>query len=140
MSKKKIERNKLLARLIALHGVRGLVRTELEKLHTGIFPSSKSGDYTDVKVVTPYGEIPWCDLSRISDHEMRVLMLDIEKRIYSTLNKIPIFEKELGSPEAFEDMIKATLFDVGGVSWDVPKEEMINRYSPDYKDKLKRGK
>ena len=35
------------------------VRNALEDVHAGIFPSSQSGDYSDVKVVTPYGEIPW---------------------------------------------------------------------------------
>jgi len=33
--------------------------TSLEDLHAGIFPGSETGDYSDVKVVTPYGEIPW---------------------------------------------------------------------------------
>lgn len=44
--------------------------SELENLHAGITPSSKTGDFTDVKVVTPFGEIPWNKLSRISDAEM----------------------------------------------------------------------
>ena len=44
--------------------------SQLEDLHSGITPSSMSGDFTDVKVVTPYGEIPWADLSRISDKEL----------------------------------------------------------------------
>jgi hypothetical protein len=35
------------------------VRNALENLHAGIFPSSRTGDYSDVTVVTPYGEIPW---------------------------------------------------------------------------------
>jgi len=52
--------------------------TFLEDLHSGITPSSKSGDYSDVKVVTPYGEIPWQKLSRISpDEEMKRLMQEI---------------------------------------------------------------
>src|SRR6266404_9748741 len=33
--------------------------TFLEDLHAGTVPSSKAGDYSDVKVVSPYGEIPW---------------------------------------------------------------------------------
>ena len=33
--------------------------TFLEDLHSGTSPSSKTGDLSDVKVVTPYGEIPW---------------------------------------------------------------------------------
>lgn len=41
------------------------VRNALEGLHAGVFPSSRIGDYSDVKVVTPYGEIPWTRLARI---------------------------------------------------------------------------
>src|SRR6516225_2319661 len=37
----------------------------LEDLHAGIAPSSKSGDYSDVVVRTPFGEIPWRRLSRL---------------------------------------------------------------------------
>jgi hypothetical protein len=32
--------------------------SELETLHAGITPSSAAGDFSDVKAVTPYGEIP----------------------------------------------------------------------------------
>jgi len=57
----------------------------LEDLHAGITPSSKAGDYSDVKVVTPYGEIPWKKLSRISDEEMKCLMKGIVNQIYTFL-------------------------------------------------------
>jgi hypothetical protein len=57
----------------------------LEDLHSGITPSSKAGDYSDVKVVTPYGEIPWEKLSRISDEEMKRLMKGIVNQIYTFL-------------------------------------------------------
>jgi len=33
--------------------------TMLEDLHTGITPDTQIGDYTDVVVRSPYGEIPW---------------------------------------------------------------------------------
>ena len=45
--------------VMALCLVNACVRNSLEDLHAGIFPSSESGDFTDVKVVSPYGEIPW---------------------------------------------------------------------------------
>jgi hypothetical protein len=61
------------------------VRNALEDLHAGIFPSSQSGDYSDVKVVTPYGEIPWTRLGRISDEEMKLLMIDIVNKAYTFL-------------------------------------------------------
>ena len=46
----------LLAKSIAALCVRN---TFLEDLHSGTTPSSRSGDFSDVKVVTPFGEIPW---------------------------------------------------------------------------------
>jgi hypothetical protein len=59
--------------------------TILEDYHAGIGPSSKTGDYSDVKVVTPYGEIPWNEVSRISDEEMKVLMIEIVNNVYTLL-------------------------------------------------------
>jgi hypothetical protein len=61
------------------------VRNALEDVHGGIFPSSQSGDYSDVKVVTPYGEIPWTRLGRISDGEMKLLMIDVVNKTYTFL-------------------------------------------------------
>ena len=59
--------------------------SELENLHAGVTPSSATGDFSDVKVVTPYGEIPWARLSRISDVEMKALMIDVVDRVYTYL-------------------------------------------------------
>jgi hypothetical protein len=71
-----------LARSIVLHCMRN---TRLEDLHAGIYPDSATGDYTDVKVVSPYGEIPWNKASRISDAEMRSLMRQCVNRVYTYL-------------------------------------------------------
>jgi hypothetical protein len=71
-----------LAKSIAVLCVRN---TFLEDLHSGTTPSSKTGDYSDVKVVTPYGEIPWRNLSRMSDEEMKRLMKEIVNNLYSFL-------------------------------------------------------
>jgi len=54
-------------------------------LHAGTTPSSKAGDYSDVKVVTPYGEIPWPQVSRISDKDMKRLMKEIVNALYTFL-------------------------------------------------------
>lgn len=59
--------------------------TQLENLHTGIFPASQSGDYADVKVVSPFGEIPWNEVSRISDPEMKSLMIEIVDKVFTFL-------------------------------------------------------
>jgi len=41
-------------------------RGYLEKLHSGITPVTKTGDYSDVKVIDAEGrEIPWNQVSRI---------------------------------------------------------------------------
>jgi hypothetical protein len=71
----------LLAKAIALEAF----RHPLEDLHAGTFPSSKTGDYSDVKVVSPYGEIPWTALSRISDEEMKELMREVVSKLFSLL-------------------------------------------------------
>lgn len=71
----------LLSNSIALHAV----RNPLEDLHAGTFPDTKVGDYSDVKVVTPYGEIPWNNLSRISDREMKALMIEVTSTLFSIM-------------------------------------------------------
>jgi hypothetical protein len=71
-----------LAKGMAVYCVRN---TFLEDLHAGTAPSSKTGDYSDVKVVSPYGEIPWTNLSRLDDDEMRKLMKEVVNKIYTVL-------------------------------------------------------
>ena len=77
-----------LTKLIVLNCVRN---TFIEDLHSGTFPSSKTGDYSDVKIVTPFGEIPWNNLSRISDDEMKKLNKEIVNKVFTFLLHI---EKE----------------------------------------------
>ena len=60
----------------------------LEDLHSGITPSSAAADYSDVYVTTPYGEIPWPKLSRLSDEEMKSLMIDVVNRTYRFLHEL----------------------------------------------------
>lgn len=47
----------------------------LKDLHAGIAPDSKTGDYSDVVVCTPFGEIPWRKLSRFLGASFRDLMM-----------------------------------------------------------------
>ena len=72
-----------LALFLALNCVRN---TEIEDLHAGTFPSSKAGDFSDVKVVTPFGDIPWNELSRISDDEMCSLNKSVVNKLYTALD------------------------------------------------------
>ena len=70
---------KRLAKHMALQCVRN---TRLEDLHAGITPWSPAGDYSDVVVKTPAGEIPWPEVSRFNDDEMKALMIDVVNRAY----------------------------------------------------------
>ena len=60
----------------------------LEDLHAGIAPDSKSGDYSDVVVSTPFGEIPWRKLSRFDDAEMKTLMIDVVQKTYEFIQEL----------------------------------------------------
>jgi hypothetical protein len=45
-------------------------------------------------VRSPYGEIPWPRLSRLSDQEMKALMIDVVNKTYRAL--IVLFDDRLG--------------------------------------------
>jgi len=79
------ELQKRLAKYMVLQCFRNSL---LEDLHSGITPSSAAGDYSDVYVTTPYGEIPWPKLSRLSDEEMKSLMIDVVNRTYRFLHEL----------------------------------------------------
>ena len=68
--------------------------SELENLHAGKVPNSKTGDYSNVVVRTPFGEIPWRELARFDDAEMKVLMLDVVNRTYKFIRNL--FDEETG--------------------------------------------
>jgi hypothetical protein len=76
---------KRLAKFMAVECFRN---SKLEDLHAGIYPSSQIGNYSDVKVVTPYGEISWERLGRFSDDEMKVLMTDVVDRCHEFLSEL----------------------------------------------------
>jgi len=80
-----------LAKHIALRCFRNSI---LEDFHTGKVPDSMSGDYTDVVVHTPNREIPWNDLSRISDAEMKKLMINVVNHTYHFIQEF--FDDERG--------------------------------------------
>lgn len=79
--------------------------TGLESLHAGRFPQSSTGDYTDVRVSTPAGDIPWTEVSRISDEEMKALMIEVVDRLYTCLRH----------PEVLDGLRTAT------ANWNRPK-------------------
>jgi hypothetical protein len=70
-----------LARLMAVICVRN---SRLEDLHAGRVPVSRTGDGSDVIVEDAEGNrIPWSEVSRIDDDEMRALMREIVDRLYT---------------------------------------------------------
>jgi len=80
-----------LAKYMVLKCVRNSV---LEDLHGGAIPDSKDGDYSDVAVQTRFGQIPWTQLSRISDEEMKALMQDVVNHTYHFIQEL--FDEERG--------------------------------------------
>ena len=53
-------------------------------LHRGLSPITHTGDYSDVVVVDADGRrIPWPDMSRFDENEMRDLMREIVNKIYT---------------------------------------------------------
>jgi len=75
--------------------------TVIENYHAGIVPRSKKGDYSDVKVVTPYGEIPWNELSRISDLEMMAFNKEVVNNLYAYLHCLVNPDVDSDLKEAF---------------------------------------
>ncbi|MBF0340757.1 MAG: hypothetical protein HQL95_07300 [Magnetococcales bacterium] len=70
-----------LAKMLALLCVRN---TRLESLHAGRVPVSRTGDFSDVRVIDADGnEIPWTEVSHLDDTEMKALMKQIVNRLYT---------------------------------------------------------
>lgn len=102
-----------LARVMAVACVRN---TQLETLHAGLTPVSYTGDGSDVIVEDAEGNrIPWSEVSRIHDDEMRVLMREIVDRLYTFHLRIddPAFRAEIDRWAA------AT------AHWDAPKPDPV---------------
>lgn len=85
-----------LAKAMAMICIRN---TTLENLHAKRVPATKTGDFSDVFVVDADGQhIPWAEVSRLDDDEMRDLMRQVVNRLYT-------FQLCFGEPEfqAFVD-------------------------------------
>jgi hypothetical protein len=108
------------AKLMAAACVR---RGYLEKLHTGFTPVTRTGDYSDVKVIDADGrEIPWNDVSRINQAEMKTLITGVVNRIYTFLARTLLSATEDRSFYKALDRAAAPWIK----AWDEPK------YLPDF--------
>ena len=106
-----------LARIMAMLCVRN---TQLETLHAGLTPVTRTDDYSDVFVLDGNGRrIPWTEVSHIDEDEMRALMQEIVNRLYT-------FHLEVNDPK-----LQATIERWMGIAikWDEPKidHRMISR-------------
>lgn len=59
--------------------------TSIEQIHAGKEVRSQTGDYSDVKVVTPFGEIPWNEVERITQDEMKRFTKEVVNKMYTVL-------------------------------------------------------
>ena len=94
--------------------------TQLETLHAGLGPITRTGDYSDVFVVDADGRrIPWTEVSHIDDTEMRDLMRTIVNRLYT-------FHLEADDPK-LQAQIKRWMS--AATKWDEPEIDprMISR-------------
>ncbi len=58
----------------------------LEDWHAGREVISPAGDFSDVMIVSPAGEIPYLEASRISDPEMKALMRQVVDAVFTFLS------------------------------------------------------
>ena len=89
--------------------------TLIEEIHAGKSPVTKTGDYSDVKVIDAEGrEIPWNEVSHISDDEMKILMKSIVNRLYTFFiqEEDPRFIKQVNYYSTVAD------------KWDAPEPEI----------------
>ena len=101
----------VLSKAMALICVRD---TCLETLHSGPGVVSHTGDYSDVIVTDANGrQIPWSEVSRISDDEMRDLMREIVNRLYTF--------KLRGGEQEFRDHLDRQL--TSTQNWDEPRHD-----------------
>ena len=93
-------------------------RGYLEKLHAGITPITRTGDYSDVKVIDAEGrEIPWNQVSRIDQTEMKTLITGVVNRIHTFLTRT-IFSPT--QDQAFEQALERAAAP-WTKTWDEPK-------------------
>jgi hypothetical protein len=74
--------------------------SSIEDIHTGTSPSSATGNFSDVKVISPDSEIPWKKLSRITDEEMMALNKEVVDKCYTFLRALLLRGNEIA--EGFE--------------------------------------
>ncbi|GAB4390830.1 hypothetical protein [Albidovulum sp.] len=110
------DEQRIAARLARVMAVACVRNTRLEDLHTGQVPVSHAGDGSDIIVTDADGNrIPWSEIARIDDDEMRALMREIVDRLYTFHLRIdePAFRAEIDRWAAMT------------AKWDTPKPDPV---------------
>jgi hypothetical protein len=110
------DQERIAARLARLMAVICVRNSRLEDLHAGRAPVSRTGDGNDIVVEDGDGNrIPWTEVSRIDDHEMRALMREIVDRLYTFQLRIddPLFRAEIER------------WDAATAHWDAPRPDAV---------------
>ncbi len=108
------DQHRIAAQLARLMAVICVHNSRLEDLHAGRVPVSRTGDGGDIVVEDGEGNrIPWSEVSRISETEMRALMREIVDRLYTFHLRIddPAFRAEIDRWAAATE------------HWDAPKPD-----------------
>ena len=82
---------------------------EIENFHAGKKLISKTGDYSDIKVIDAEGnEFLWPEVSHISDNEMKILIKGIVNRLYTFFMQgdDPRFDKNMEYHKRFGSVAK----------------------------------
>lgn len=77
---------------------------EIENIHAGKPIVTKTGDYSDVRIIDAEGnKFAWPDVSHISDEEMKILMQGIVNRLYTFFMQSddPRFDKNMDYHKRF---------------------------------------
>ena len=99
------------AKAMAMFWVRN---TQLDNLHAGIVPVTRTGDYCDVTVIDADGRrIPWPEVSHFDDDAMRDLMRQVVDRLYT-------FQELAGDPR-MSKLAERVLFTTSRLIFSVPR-------------------
>ena len=92
--------------------------TNIENIHAGITPISKTGDFSDIYVVDAEGsKIAWKDVSRISQKEMKLLNKEISNRVFALL-------EDATTVHGARNLIKRLEFAMRcSIDWDLPTDK-----------------
>lgn len=77
---------------------------EIEDIHAGVKMVTKTGDYSDVKVIDAAGnEFSWQEVPHITNPEMKMLMKGIVNRLYTFFMQAddPRFDKNMDYHKRF---------------------------------------